>query len=289
MLTTTIFPGRYVQGPGAMRQLGEEIERFGRRGFLIVDPYVLDNIFPEYRDALEERLEIEVERFGGECSEEEIERLLSRIQSNDLHFVAGIGDALATWFEADSCRQSAAPNMTGKQGSMTAFRLAELCYHTLLEYSEDALTALRAGASSPALEKIIEANTLLSGIGFESGGLAAAHAIHNGLTEAEATHDFYHGEKVAIGVLASLFLTGKAPERIEEVFAFCEQVGLPTTLADIGLDDPSDELLQRIARRATQEGETIHNEPIEITVDRVIDAIRVADREGGQRKSPAVG
>jgi glycerol dehydrogenase-like iron-containing ADH family enzyme len=29
---------------------------------------------------------------------------------------------------------------------------------------------------------VIEANTLLSGLGFENGGLAAAHAIHNGFT-----------------------------------------------------------------------------------------------------------
>jgi glycerol dehydrogenase len=86
-------------------------------------------------------------------------------------------------------------------------------------------------------------------------------------------------------VLASLYLTGKSPEQVQEVFAFCEAVGLPTTLADIGIHDPSDELLQRIAKRATQEDETIHNEPVEITVDRVVDAMRVADRTGGERKT----
>jgi glycerol dehydrogenase len=350
-----------------MRILGEEIERFGTRGYFVVDPYVLEHIFPQYQHTLTERLEIQVERFGGECSDEEIERLLGRIKSNDLlQFVAGVGggktmdaakvvahragvatiivptlastdapcsalsviytpegevkryelfprnpemvcvdseiiigagerllvagmgDALATWFEADSCRRSHAPNMTGKQGSMTAYSLARLCYDTLLESGEGALAALRAGASSPALEKIIEANTLLSGIGFESGGLAAAHAIHNGLTVATGTHGCYHGEKVAMGVLVSLFLTAKAPDQIEAVFAFCEKVGLPTTLAQVGLADPSDEILRRIAQRATQEGETIHNEPVAITAERVVDAIRIADREGARRKRAAV-
>jgi glycerol dehydrogenase-like iron-containing ADH family enzyme len=36
----------------------------------------------------------------------------------------------------------------------------------------------------------------MSGLGAESGGLAAAHAIHNGLAELPETHKMYHGEKV---------------------------------------------------------------------------------------------
>ena len=53
---------------------------------------------------------------------------------------------------------------------------------------------------------MIEANTLLSGIGFESGGLAGAHAIHNGLTVLEECHHMYHGEKVAFGTITQLVL-----------------------------------------------------------------------------------
>ena len=52
-----------------------------------------------------------------------------------------------------------------------------------------------------AFERVVEANTLLSGIGFESAGLAAAHGIHNAMTVAENTHPYLHGEKVAFGVL----------------------------------------------------------------------------------------
>ena len=50
-----------------------------------------------------------------------------------------------------------------------------------------------------AFDQVVEANTLLSGLGFESGGLAAAHAIHNGLTAATGKfHQLSHGEKLPI-------------------------------------------------------------------------------------------
>ena len=56
---------------------------------------------------------------------------------------------------------------------------------TLMSDGVKAKTALEAHAYTASVERIIEANTLLSGIGFESGGLAGAHAIHNGLTVLE--------------------------------------------------------------------------------------------------------
>ncbi|WP_413767946.1 iron-containing alcohol dehydrogenase, partial [Vibrio vulnificus] len=88
--------------------------------------------------------------------------------------IAGIGDALATWFEAESCQQSFASNMTGYMGSLSAYALARLCYDTLLEYGVIAKTSNEQGVVTPALERVVEANTLLSGLGFESGGLAAS-------------------------------------------------------------------------------------------------------------------
>ena len=66
-----------------------------------------------------------------------------------------------------------------------------------MEEGVKAKIALEAGVCTPAVEKIIEANTLLSGIGFESAGLAGAHAIHNGLTVLEECHPMYHGAKAA--------------------------------------------------------------------------------------------
>ena len=96
--------------------------------------------------------------------------------------VSGMGDAQVTRFEAEDCRIKDEGNMTTRPGPMSAFGLARLCFDTLLKYGVLAKAACEHHQVTPALEHVIEANTLLSGLGFESGGLAAAHAIHNGLT-----------------------------------------------------------------------------------------------------------
>jgi glycerol dehydrogenase len=196
-----------------------------------------------------------------------------------------MGDALATWFEAYSCRQAFSGNMTGDLGSYTAYELARLCYETLLEYGAMAKQAAENGAITPAVERVVEANTLLSGLGFESGGLAAAHAIHNGFTVLPDTHSAMHGEKVAIGTQAGLFLTDQPLELIDEVYDFCEEVGLPTTLEEIGLPaEVVDEDLWKVAEAACAEGETIHNEPRPVTPADVVAALKAADAEGKARR-----
>ena len=143
-----------------------------------------------------------------------------------------------------------------------------------------AIEALQTKTPTAALERLVEANTLLSGLGFESSGLAAAHAIHNGLTTAHGTHSYMHGEKVAFGLLTQLMLESQLQVTINEVIAFSKSVGLPTTFAEIGIPNPSNELLHTIATRATLPGETIHNEPLPVTPAMVVEAMRAADDAG---------
>ena len=196
------------------------------------------------------------------------------------HLVAGMGDALATWFEAKACADTGAKNMRGGASTRSALALAELCYKTLLADGVTAIEALYRQEPNDALERLVEANTLLSGVGFESSGLAAAHAIHNGLTTAPGTHGYMHGEKVAFGLIAQLMLESQPESVVEEVLTFSNSVGLPTTFADIGIGSPSQELLETVAMRATAPGETIHNEPITVTPALVVEAMRAADAAG---------
>jgi glycerol dehydrogenase len=114
--------------------------------------------------------------------------------------------------------------------------------------------------------------------------------VRNGLTAAPATHAYCHGEKVAYGLLVQLVLEGQARSVLEPVRGFATEVGLPVTLAEVGLSDLPAELLLQVAARATAQGETIHNELFEVRPDMVADAIRAADALGrAWKKSHGAG
>lgn len=186
---------------------------------------------------------------------------------------AGLGDALATWYEAESSRRADALNSWGVHGAALGFEIARFCRDTIFEHGEKALAECDAKTAGPALERVVEANILLSGVGFETGGVAGAHAIHNGLTELHDAHGALHGEKVAIGVLAMLLILGDKAEH-DRVRAWCKQVRLPTRLADIGVMDPDDAQLRQVAERACQKGMIMDNEPITVTPDMVVAALQ---------------
>jgi glycerol dehydrogenase len=362
MIQTSVFPGKYLQGANAIAQLPSQVGRLGGSALLIADIVAMKKYIPQVEAAFKRaKLELIVEEFGGECCDNEIERLKKVAESRNCDVVigmgggktmdtgksvghglrrrvvmvptiastdaptssgavvytpegafsrylffernpdlvlvdtaiiaqapvrfliAGIGDALSTWFEADACRQSYANNFAGGVGTLAAYSLARLCYDTILEFGLSACRSCEAGVVTPALEHVVEANTLLSGLGFESVGIASAHAIHNGLTVLQGTHSYYHGEKVAIGVEAGLFLGDRHQTLIDEVYAFCESVGLPTTLKQIGLADVTDEDLSKVAEAACAKGETIHNEPSPVSPGKVFASIKLADAFGQAR------
>ena len=190
--------------------------------------------------------------------------------------VGGIGDALATWVEARAVARGTGTTMAGGRPTATGTALARLSWELLWENAMAALDAVRARTVTPALEAVVEANTLLSGLGFESGGLAAAHAIHNGLTAAPQTHGLTHGQKVNIGTLTQLVLEGAPAQEVEDFVVFTTRVGLPTTLTEVGLAPDSPEL-EAVAAAATAEGETIHAMPFPVTPDMVVDALRTIE------------
>lgn len=142
---------------------------------------------------------------------------------------------------------------------------------------------------TPALERIIETNILLSGIGFESGGLAAAHAIYDGMTVLPKAEKYFHGEKVAFGTIVQLVMEDAPKKELEEVLDFAISVGLPVCLRDVDVDEVSDEELIEVAKKACIPEESMHSMPFPITVEGVANAIRVADRIGASYKAKKVG
>ena len=194
--------------------------------------------------------------------------------------VAGMGDAMATYFEARACYKSGAGTCAGGKVGVAALGIAKLCYDTLIAEGVKARAALDAGACTPAVEKIIEANTLLSGIGFESGGLAGAHAIHNGLTCLPECHHMQHGEKVNFGTLTQLVLENIPTEELEDMLDWMIEIGLPVTFRELGITDTSKEHLMPAAEAACADNDTIHNLPFEVTPEKVYQALLAADMYG---------
>ena len=199
--------------------------------------------------------------------------------------ISGMGDALSTFFEARACSISNANNITGLKQTKTAFALSKLCYEILLEDSNNAIDSCKSNIVTPALENIIEANTLLSGLGFESGGLAAAHSIHNGFSLIEESHDFMHGEKVAFGTLVQLVLEKAPDSEISTVINYCLSVGLPVCLSGLKADNTSRDILMKVAKKACEKEESIHNMPFKITPKDVFAAILTADEIGQKAKN----
>ena len=194
-------------------------------------------------------------------------------------FRSGIADAMATWFEADAVARAGGENFFGQQPTRAAHSLSELCYDILRDHGASAVDAVEQGVVTESVEAVTEANTLLSGLGFENGGLAAAHSVHNGLTQLEAAHHATHGEKVNIGTLTQLVLEGRSDEAIDDVIEFSVALGLPVTLAEIGVEDPTTDDLERVAEAALAEDETIHN-AFDVDVEDVRDALVLADELG---------
>lgn len=193
--------------------------------------------------------------------------------------VAGMGDALATWFEADACRRSGALTTAGGTCSDAALTLARLCYDTLIRYGPQAVADVRGGAVTEAVEKIVHANTFLSGIGFESGGVAAAHAVNDGFSIIPEGSRVYHGELVGFGVLCLLMLDGAEGERLCQVTDFMGKVGLPMTLAGLGMAHLDGTTLRRVSDAACTKS-VMGNMPFAVTPDDVYDAILRADELG---------
>ncbi len=193
-------------------------------------------------------------------------------------FVAGLGDALATYFEAAACSKSGAMTLAGAASSDISLALSKLCFDTLINYGTSAIHAVRAGMANDAFDRVIQSTIYLSGVGFESGGVAAAHAINDGFSACPESAHLYHGEIVGFGTLSMLMLDNAEPEIVNTVLDFMCNVGLPVSFEQLGIE-PTDDLLMRVAVAACTKS-VMSNMPFEVTPADVIRAMLKADLMG---------
>ncbi|PSL41854.1 putative oxidoreductase [Planomicrobium soli] len=169
--------------------------------------------------------------------------------------IAGIGDTLAKWYEADvQISRFEDPPIALKIAHYTA----KLCAEEMFQNAEAAIADAKKGDLSDAFIKVAETIIMLGGMvggfGDKYGRVAGAHAIHNGMTIAPESHQALHGDKVAYGVLVQLLLENKASEA-QRLISFYKNIGLPLSLQDLKIPV---KWIDPIAIQSTQEKETIH-------------------------------
>ena len=196
---------------------------------------------------------------------------------------AGIGDALATYFEMKACVDTDSANFVGGQVPLAAAAIAERCYDTLMTDGRKAYSAVAKGLCTRAVENVIEANILLSGIGFESGGVCGAHPINVGISSVPAAKDNLHGEYVAFGLLVQLVLNNEDEDLIYDVLEFLTDVELPVCLADLGIGNITEEQLTQAAAIA-DEDPSLHYLPKKAGIPEIKAAILAADALGREFK-----
>ncbi len=183
------------------------------------------------------------------------------------YLVAGMGDAMATWYEAHTCFQNLKARSTiGARPTLAAGAIGELCATTLFEYGVAGAEAVKRSEVDEALERVVEANTLLSGIGFESGGLAAAHSVAQALTVVPDMHQNYlHGEMVAIGLLTQLALE-KQTDEARKVARFFAEIGLPVHFGQLSPYLQNKALMGEVME-AAMAAPILANEPFAVTTE----------------------
>lgn len=311
------FPGRYVQGAGALHTLADELRRLGAaHAHFVTDDTVELLLGESLRSAVASHgLGVSRSRFPGECSREVIADLVAElpataplsslavvglgggktldtakgvakllgaklvvaptIASNDSptsrlivlydahhrllgvdlldrnpdlvlvdtaeiarapirFFRAGIGDALSKKFEAAACIAAEGRNFHGGTAPLTAGLLAEHCYELIAVHGEAAVHAVCAARCDDHVEAVTEASVLLSGLGFESGGLSIAHALVRGMSAVPGLAAALHGEAVAFGTVVQMLLESRPETQLQRHLDLLARLGLRVSLRTLG-------------------------------------------------------
>lgn len=200
--------------------------------------------------------------------------------------VSGIGDALATYVEAQA---SWANNNVCNAGggaykpALLGMAAAKLSYDVLLEKGRAAVLAAKEHVRTPAYEDVVEATVLLSGLGFECTGVSIAHGLEAGF-HVLPIRPLLHGAGVGYCTLVQLVIENDLP-RFAGIFDFCRDVGLPVCTADLGLTPENrDESIRKLVDEVYGKRWNVTNEPMYFSADVLSGAIRYLDAYAAEHK-----
>jgi len=188
------------------------------------------------------------------------------------YLLAGIGDTLAKWYEAVvlSPQPENLP-LTVRLGISAALSIRDVLLESSEQALEDSANGLLSQKFLDVVDAIIAGGGMVGGLGERYTRVAAAHAIHNGLTTLPQTDRFLHGTKVAYGILVQSALLGQ-DDVLQQLTGAFARFNLPTKLAQLDVDIHQTEQLNQVITRALQPGESIHALPVELSPEVLLKA-----------------
>ncbi len=189
---------------------------------------------------------------------------------------SGIADSLAKWYE------SSITSSSNKDGIIQqAIQISRVLRDQLFIQGEDAYN--NPSEDNLAWSNIVEANCLtaglIGGIGGEKCRTAAAHAIHNAITQISSNKRPLHGEIVGVGILIQLRLEESknnnklANQSINQLVKFMKNLNLPTTISELGINVFENDNLQKIASFTCRKESEIHFLPFEFSKEDIVQVI----------------
>ena len=199
------------------------------------------------------------------------------IQTAPLRTLAsGIADALAKWYESSITSSKIDDGLVQQ-----AIQISRVLRDQLLIDGEKAFKG--EFENNPSWRNTIEAcgltAGLVGGIGGEKCRTAAAHAIHNAITQIITPNKFLHGEIVGVGLLLQLRLeefknnNKLADQSIKQLLVLMKELNLPTTIAELGINVFENQNLDKIADFTLRDESEIHFLPFEIYKHDLVEVI----------------
>ncbi|MBV4484776.1 glycerol dehydrogenase [Pseudomonas sp. SWRI153] len=197
-------------------------------------------------------------------------------------FAAGIGDAISKKFEAHQCYAAGGSNSFGTPALHTALMLTNMVFDTLMQFGLPAYQAVCRHEVTDDVERVIEGTVLISGVGFESGGLSLSHALVRGLTAIPAMASMLHGELVAFGTLVQMAVEQRPVEEIEPVARLLRAVKLPVTFSELGQHTPFTTAQIDTLVEATLSAAYARNMNPPLNYQRLVEGLAAADSIGSR-------
>jgi glycerol dehydrogenase-like iron-containing ADH family enzyme len=187
--------------------------------------------------------------------------------------ISGIGDAIAKWYEA-----SVSSGGSDRTLVIAAVQEARILRDILFQKSAEAIQNPQSAAWMEVVDATVCLAGVIGGIGGAQCRTVAAHAVHNGLTHLAQTHDTLHGEKVAFGILVQLRLEEFQGNQLaatarQQLLKFYGEIGLPQSLADLGLGNITLKELEIVAAIACKPDSDLHNLPFSVHEHQLIAAM----------------